>query len=185
MIQVCVVGGKMASASAREEQATSACRYCREHAQHPQFVYLLTDQRSMTRYNRGEPVGEHHIGMATHPICRMHQNNRVSGYHTGAKATNLQGAHWQLELVIGPFYTGALRFRDAWRKAKRRIMNRYRAVEQLVQARLRDAEFVQRNRGEPLRVYCRDPSFSARVFTRMKAGTSACESVLTDETDSD
>lgn len=141
------------------------CEYCEldPAKKHPVYVYLSSDMREM--YDGSlRPRGEHKIGLATLPDCRIHQNNRRPGYHTGAKSTNLKGEFWQAEVVIGPFWDGGSEFRHSWRANARGITNRYRALKTHYEKFASNADFVARNRGCALGFFCRDPLFTKRVF---------------------
>lgn len=116
------------------------CVYCTYSTwfTHPKWVYLITDSRVVNdALDYRDPDvkkkildSAQHIGLATHPYCRLHQQNRKAGYHTGAKPTNLHGSYWQLELVVGPFFEHGKEFKLQWRDSARGFSSRYKCGHQ-------------------------------------------------------
>jgi hypothetical protein len=140
---------------------------------HPLFAYLTTDKRFVRHGLRSAPAGEYHIGLATLPLHRRSSNNRSRGYRPGAKSTNLGGEHWQLEVVVGPFWTGGNAFVSAWRASARGLANRYAALKPLFDtynnngSTTHNSSFSrEKNKGEALHMYCRSPRFTREVFER-------------------
>jgi len=110
-----------------ESDGNKRCVYCsyKKWFKHPKWVYLLSDTRTVNDKTT-VLTGHQHIGLATHPHMRLKQHNREKGYHTGAKPTNLHGPHWQIELLIGPFYHMGREFKQEWRESSRGMESRYR-----------------------------------------------------------
>jgi hypothetical protein len=135
-----------ASASTAAADVSLPCIYCvyRQFLRHPKFVYLLSDSR--LSQDSGELLkGPQHIGLATHPYLRLRQHNREKGYHTGAKPTNLHGPYWQLEIIIGPFYTKGKAFRQEWRESARGMESRYRHAYHMVCEWNKSSAFIRSN----------------------------------------
>lgn len=124
------------------------CVYCEFHEwlRHPKFIYFTTDQRKVNEESVDyEPVGDKHIGFSKQPFARINQQNRIKGYHTGSKSTNLHGPHWQPELLIGPFFHEAKRYKDEWRNSSRGMANRYKRALDVWKKIKADIEFCQGN----------------------------------------
>lgn len=109
------------------------------------WVYLARDSRI-----RDDSVSDSYcyIGISRSPFHRLFcQQNRVAGWKVGCKATKPIAPHWQLELVVGPFFDGGgCVFKHTWRRSSRRLARR---VKQGI-------ELAER---ENVRVYCRDTAF--------------------------
>jgi hypothetical protein len=111
---------------------------------HPTFCYLARDRRISN-----DKVGSVYcyIGLSRHPIHRLQYNqNRVKGWKVGSKATKQVAPHWQLEMIVGPFYDGnGTRFKEAWRKGARRFKRRVKFG-------------VHEGERQGVSIYCRDVS---------------------------
>lgn len=176
---------------------STRCIYCdyKQWFQHPRYAYLLSDKRELNETTDlgQELTGPKHIGLTRHPFMRLNQQNRVKGFHTGAKPTNLHGQHWQHELIIGPFYHQGKRFKDEWRGSARGMESRYKMACELVKKYNSDEEFLGKNtplvagvtrssvvestenkdvlemsakEKVPLGIFCRNPEFTQHVFDR-------------------
>lgn len=183
---------------------TTRCIYCdyKQWFNHPRYAYLLSDKRELNEETDPdtELTGPKHIGLTRHPFMRLNQQNRVKGFHTGAKPTNLHGQFWQHELIIGPFYHGGKRFKEEWRASARGMESRYKKAWDLVKKYNADKEFLAKNtplldgviatsivesteNGEVqamatresvvLEVFCRNAVFTRAVFQRPTRASAA------------
>lgn len=112
----------------------------------PLFVYLISSGKTPA------------IGIASRPTERVHSHNRVPGFPAGSKSTRAGAPNWQLQMVIGPFYSGARVFHTRWREHSRKLACR------IAFGCIQGLAFADKG----VRVWARNP----RLVTRM------CEDVL-------
>jgi hypothetical protein len=111
------------------------CFYCyfKQWIEHPLFCYLLSDKRCTTTDSELIQSAQY-VGLATLPCERLNEQNRIEGYHTGAKSTNAIAPYWQDEIIIGPFYRRGDQFKQLWRQTARGMQSRFkRGPEQMHQ----------------------------------------------------
>lgn len=93
------------------------CRYCETGVQHPVFVSLITVRSGggSTDGGGGGSGGTTYVFRSCNPCARLHQINQ------GRHARTAHGApNWELELVIGPFPSGATVFKQEWQRNSRK-----------------------------------------------------------------
>jgi len=120
------------------------------HDEHPSFVYMLTTTR---KGEEGEKI-LCKIGHSRSPLEQIKCENREAGYKVGAKSTKAGSPHYQIELIIGPFFgeDTAKEFRNQWRKGARMKLSRiHHGVKA---AKERDGTII----------YCRDIDFIRNVM---------------------
>ncbi len=101
-----------------------SCKYCLQSRPHPLFCYLLSDSRCTPSLSNHRLVA--YIGLTRHPFLRLLSHNRSKGFRPGTKCTKSGSNFWQLELIIGPFYHSAKKFKLEWRRSSRKIFSRIR-----------------------------------------------------------
>jgi hypothetical protein len=117
------------------------------------YVYLIANDFSGTQTHT-------YIGASSNPLRRLREQNRLPGYSGGAKTTRAGAPRWFLVMVIGPFASGATRFKALWR-ARARIFERRVAVGYHLYKRLA-------RRSRSLYVYAVRPSFVMQCVARYR-----------------
>jgi hypothetical protein len=127
-----------------------SCRYCADGRIHPVWVYLARDRR-IPNDRLGSMYA--YVGMSRHPLHRLAYNqNRAAGWRVGSKSTKSIAPHWQLEMVVGPFYNGqGDAFKNGWRKGARRFRRRVRF----------GVDYGVKN---GVKVYCRDVALIRKIL---------------------
>lgn len=102
------------------------CMHCLENTRHPLWVYMLSTRP--VDVVETEKISDYltYIGVSRHPLHRLNSHNRVKGFKVGSKITKAGSPHWNVEITIGPFYSGGayackMSWRDGYRKLIRRL----------------------------------------------------------------
>lgn len=106
----------------------------------PMFVYLMASADAP------------YIGLASDPMYRVVCHNRL--LPSGAKPTRSGRPNWRAQLIIGPFYRGAARFKREWSNDSRRLEPR------IAHGVGKALEYWDRG----LQIYARDPAYVWRVY---------------------
>ena len=151
-----------------------SCEYCASRAEHPSFVSLLFDSRltpAEMLAPGGMPPSSYVFDYSRQPLVNLCCHRRQRRYRIGPKATKHNAPHWQLAVVIGPFYGGACLFVRLLKARCRRWRQKLKGCVALAQAW--PALDAKRQRGRPVRVFHADIEGHREMF----------ESVLQEEED--
>lgn len=129
------------------DSACHSCPYSSHRAEHPIFVYLISDKRF--RADKGQQQLIPFVLMHENPFDDIRRQNRERGY-TGANHQTKSGeGHMQIEMFIGPFSLDtAVQVQKMWRAMGRKLVQRVVVGLQLARqfkshAVCRDVEWVK------------------------------------------
>lgn len=92
-----------------------AC-FADEKEAHPLFVYMA--RTSAKGIKKGVRVPSK-WGVSSNPPKRVQELNAVEGFKAAGRAARKGAPYWILELVIGPFASGANRFKEECAKSRK------------------------------------------------------------------
>lgn len=122
--------------------------------EHPLWVYMATI--SQEGIDSGVYNCAPQVGISRSPPVRLNELNRVTGFRPGSKNSLAGAPFWQLELIIGPFSSGGMDFKEKWLSRSRT------AVRRLVFGILMAEKWNQRF-GLQLTVYARNKDNSTKL----------------------